>query len=388
MRYLALLFTLLIYTLCCAEDIIVLKDGEIIKSCVIEINQSEVKYKRASNPNGPTYSIAKNDVLAITYSNGEKETFSKEDFNKAPSNTPRYFEAIPSRNNDSLISLYNSSTLKHKKKLPDDTKVKLTDNVILNLGITPWSILSDENVEISLVLNDTWFEKGERWGNKIYLGSSVYYYNYRIEITNKTNSNIFIDNSNSFRINLQNQADPFYNGVAITNSSNSNTGGSLGLGAITNALGIGGAIGTLANGVSVGKSNGTVSSITEAEDRVLIVPPHSTVIMPQKVYVNENKTKALKNFETFIFPDISNHSKVEKWAYTPLGEEYINIYYKFLITYSKFASFDEYTTLSFGVYPRGLLGVGGVDATTNFKNFIWDKKPAMIGDYYRINRKK
>lgn len=386
MRHLLLLLTLLISTICCAEDIIVLKDGEIVKSCVIEINKTEVKYKKISNPNGPTYCIEKNDVLAITYSNGEKETFSKEDFNKATDSSPRYFEAIPSSNNDSLISLYNSSTIKHKKKLPNDKKVKLTDDVILNLGITPWSILSDENLEISLVLNDTWLNPYEfAWGDKEYLGSGSYYYlyNYRIEITNKTNSNIFIDNSNSFRINLQNQAEPFYNGVVITNSSSRNTGGSLGLGAITNVLGVGGTIGTLANGVSVGKSNGTISSITEAEDRILIVPPHSKVVMPQKVYVNEKKTKALKNFENFKFPDISYHPKVEKWAYTPLGEEYINIYYKFIITYSKFTSFEEYTSLTFGVYPRGLLGID-----KNLKNIIWDKEPAMISDHYIINQKK
>jgi len=58
-----------------AEDIIVLNNGDIVKSKVIEIGQNEVKYKKASNPNVPTYSINKTEILSITYENGEKEVF-------------------------------------------------------------------------------------------------------------------------------------------------------------------------------------------------------------------------------------------------------------------------------------------------------------------------
>ena len=52
------------------------KDGSIIRSKVVEIGTSEVKYKKFSNQNGPTYSISKSEVQAINYENGEKELFS------------------------------------------------------------------------------------------------------------------------------------------------------------------------------------------------------------------------------------------------------------------------------------------------------------------------
>lgn len=58
-----------------AQDIIVKKDGTVIQAKVSEIGTSEVKYKKWSNQDGPVYAIAKGEILAITYQNGEKEMF-------------------------------------------------------------------------------------------------------------------------------------------------------------------------------------------------------------------------------------------------------------------------------------------------------------------------
>lgn len=60
-----------------AQDIIVKKDGSTIMSKVLEIGTSEIKYKKFSNKQGPTYTIATTDVMAINYENGEKEDFQK-----------------------------------------------------------------------------------------------------------------------------------------------------------------------------------------------------------------------------------------------------------------------------------------------------------------------
>lgn len=56
-----------------AQDVIVKKDGSTILSKVIEIGSVEVKYKKFSNLDGPTYSIIKSEIQAINYENGEKE---------------------------------------------------------------------------------------------------------------------------------------------------------------------------------------------------------------------------------------------------------------------------------------------------------------------------
>lgn len=58
-----------------AQDVIVKKDGSTIMSKVLEIGTNEIKYKKFSNQEGPTYTVLSSDVLAINYENGEKETF-------------------------------------------------------------------------------------------------------------------------------------------------------------------------------------------------------------------------------------------------------------------------------------------------------------------------
>jgi len=58
-----------------AQDIIILNNTDEIKSKVIEILDDQVKYKKWTNLNGPSYSIDKSEIFMIKYANGEKETF-------------------------------------------------------------------------------------------------------------------------------------------------------------------------------------------------------------------------------------------------------------------------------------------------------------------------
>lgn len=55
-------------------------DGTIVSAKVLEITNSEIKYKKASNTDGPTYTILRSDVLKIMYLNGEEESYG----NKSP----------------------------------------------------------------------------------------------------------------------------------------------------------------------------------------------------------------------------------------------------------------------------------------------------------------
>ena len=58
-----------------AQDVIVKKDGSTILSKVLEITQTELKYKKFNNPNGPTYTVFISDLQAVNYENGEKVNF-------------------------------------------------------------------------------------------------------------------------------------------------------------------------------------------------------------------------------------------------------------------------------------------------------------------------
>ena len=58
-----------------SQDIITQKDGTDIQAKVTEVGLSEISYKKYSNLDGPTYIISKDDVLMITYENGEREIY-------------------------------------------------------------------------------------------------------------------------------------------------------------------------------------------------------------------------------------------------------------------------------------------------------------------------
>lgn len=58
-----------------AQDIITLHDGTDIQAKILEVTTTEVKYKKFSNLEGPTFSLPKSDIQIVHYQNGENEVF-------------------------------------------------------------------------------------------------------------------------------------------------------------------------------------------------------------------------------------------------------------------------------------------------------------------------
>ena len=72
-----------VYALCgngilYAQDVITLKTGEELKTKVIEITSTEIKYKKYDNQQGPIYTIEKAKIFMIKYENGSKDVFTDE----------------------------------------------------------------------------------------------------------------------------------------------------------------------------------------------------------------------------------------------------------------------------------------------------------------------
>jgi len=65
-----------------AQDVLFKKNGEELKVKVLEILQTEVKYKNFDNPDGPVYTISKSDVARIKYANGTDEVIQQGRNNK------------------------------------------------------------------------------------------------------------------------------------------------------------------------------------------------------------------------------------------------------------------------------------------------------------------
>ncbi|MBO0939280.1 hypothetical protein J2I47_22190 [Fibrella sp. HMF5335] len=70
-----LVATFLTATFVYAQDNIVLRNGEEISAKVMEVNQTDLKYRKSSNPEGPVYTAPLRDVLLIKYANGSKDSF-------------------------------------------------------------------------------------------------------------------------------------------------------------------------------------------------------------------------------------------------------------------------------------------------------------------------
>lgn len=58
-----------------AQDLLVRRDGQRLKVLVTEISPETVRYKRFTNPDGPTYVLPVGEVSYIEYPNGERDEF-------------------------------------------------------------------------------------------------------------------------------------------------------------------------------------------------------------------------------------------------------------------------------------------------------------------------
>ncbi len=60
---------------CFGQDTIVLGNGTIILSKVLEVSNTEIKYKKVDNSDSPIYIESKSEVVMINYKNGTKDEF-------------------------------------------------------------------------------------------------------------------------------------------------------------------------------------------------------------------------------------------------------------------------------------------------------------------------
>ena len=81
-----------------AQDIITKKDGTKLITKILEVSPTEVKYKKYSNQDGPTFILPTKDIFLVTYQNGETETFTTQ------TETQQRPKAVPQAKQTSLTS--------------------------------------------------------------------------------------------------------------------------------------------------------------------------------------------------------------------------------------------------------------------------------------------
>ncbi len=85
-KSLIFLFTCFYSTCSFSQDVITKKDGTDIKSKILEVTTSEVKYKKFDNQTGPTFTIVKSDLMMVRYENGTNDIFNQS--NVSSNNSP------------------------------------------------------------------------------------------------------------------------------------------------------------------------------------------------------------------------------------------------------------------------------------------------------------
>jgi len=231
------------------QDVIVKKDGSTILSKVLEINPSNIKYKKFSNPNGPTYTIEKTEIISINYENGDKDIFNTQT-NQKPSQQSEepsismqpITEEDKAANNIALENWANRATPTFEGKTQD----KRPSILYCLLRPTHESFIADANLELSF--------KGEPLQNKRndnYEGSNII-----VVAKNKTSKTIFLDLGNTFII-RGNSFQPYYIPSASSSTDGTHSGVSVNLGSVAEAFGTGEVLGNIAGGITVGsgKSN-------------------------------------------------------------------------------------------------------------------------------------
>ena len=313
---------LLVALLAKGQDIVVLKDGSTIKAKVLEINKEDVRYKKYSNLDGPTYTISKFDIFSINYEKGEKDLFSTNNVSVLPiKENAKAISQNDSYINDGIISDYNDRTVVSKLKR-NNKKAKWVYRL---LKVHPSSVVGNSDGRLHLNITQ------ER-------NSSTTDASMCVSIENTSNEMMYVDlGSSSFR-ELKSASTYFINS-STTRSSSSNGGGAVNLGSIASVLGLGGPIGTLAGGTTVGGGNSSGSSTTIYAERIITIAPHSVYRLKNKQFYNSALVLPYKN--DFMIGD-----RFTYYCPTDLAESPWEI----IISYAMEKNLNEMKKMDMGIY--------------------------------------
>lgn len=315
-----------------ADDTIVLRNGDFINAIVTEVSANQVKYKKASNPDGPIYIIDVSDVLSIKYTNGDVDKFekssSKSDINP-PQNT--VVEATPAEDNEEDKAKYSALPKLNLKKSNKKSK-----------GFFPIMAFTDSSVistkEISVIINPEAVEYYDG-GWKVKIG-------YTIMILNKTDDPIYIDRANCFRRYCDFDTKSYFDNIqtTVTHGNSSTSGVGIGNGHF---------------GVGLGSSSNSSHTESYGVDRILVIGPHSKANLVDYKYIRLSEKKA--KFKTisdieywgFNLPGKSDINQGEVQTYTENNTPYSNRYY---ITYSTDQQFQQCYKFNFELFAKYIVG--------------------------------
>lgn len=318
-----------------AQDIIVKLDGSTIMSKVLEVNYTDIKYKKNSNLQGPIYTIKKSDIQCINYENGDKDSFASinESTNKEADKKNFLIESKPSINNTHIVLSHNQDNHYNGK-----ISKRKTSWLLELIHISSSSTLQNSDIQIE------------------FAPPSPYIGVFKFKLTNLTDKRLYVDLGNCFRIYDNGEYETYYDNVvtAVSEGSNSSKGFGLNLGSVANILGIGGDLGVLASGTTIGgsKANSAMTTTITYQERYITIPPHgSYTIKENEFFYNDSKRLCIG--EEVKFTEDNTPCKI-----------------RYIFTYSKCDDFKTYGTIDATLYVAKQIGVK--------KNFLRDDAHKFI----------
>ena len=325
-----------------AQDIITFTDGKSVKAKVLEISQTEIKYKRFSNLDGPLYTINKNTVSQIQYQGGDIEEFSNEPVaNNSTSNnnvtndpnSPQLIELEPDERNAEIIRCSRYGSNGCGDMFPKRTvRFKPADWAVAKLVFTESSVVSTNEVE-------------------------VIYGHSEIALKNKTDKVMYVDLGNSFSTDKFATRCYYDPSKVVSTNDGKTSGASLNLGAVAGLFGLGSTtVGRLASGVNVGRAETAGTTTTYSSQQYVMIPPGGSGYISRWEYVNGQAVREGESFKLLIksVGINKNDSKVFSEANSPCRRDYY-------ITYSTDPEFKTYSVVRFSVYVHQIVGASDYD---------------------------
>ena len=353
-----------------AQDRVITKEGDVMEVYRVDVGSTFIYYTLEDKDDAPLQKIAKADVLMIRKKDGTKIDVTAAATATAPAPPAQTGQAAQpgivtlkreeltaegKAANDALMEKLNCHVeLVLKESKQEDAGKKKANRGFAILGVKQNSVIANEDIEVGMTLGEIYQEKKVdvfyplKVYEKFYVDCS-YEPHICFSVKNKQNKTLYLDLGNTFYVS-QGQPVCYYIPTASTTSSGSSGGGSLNLGAVAGALGVGGAVGTLASGISVGGGSSKSTSTTTYSQRVIGIPPYATVqLSPKPLY--PDKSYPVFNFSS----DCEGGTMMVGDNYT-YAEGTSPLQMSLILAYSETENCERTKSAPINLYIRQLLG--------------------------------
>ena len=142
-----------------AQDVIFTSDGKKVEAKILEVGTQDIKYKKSSNMDGPTYLISKTDVLIITYENGSHETFAAQQVRRGNRGRVKPYDSLTTKYGKNFIT-YNTIGLLNTNLTFAYERIMAEGHLGLRIPITIGFAVEPDNYYYSSIGRSTVFASG------------------------------------------------------------------------------------------------------------------------------------------------------------------------------------------------------------------------------------